>query len=189
MPDNDSTSRRGNFLRGAGNAARGAGNAIRRSFNREVQGARNAIPGTQNHQWQQTLDALLLPGNLYNSETGQWQLPGAGTLRNLRGLFSPGAPESAPGQALPSWLMPGAVGAEPTNPLALPNYTDPNAWGPPESLAGPAPGLGVTRRPTARRGGLLSGNEIAAPLGIDTPNTAYVNPVLQFFDRTGRFRR
>lgn len=185
MPGNDNAPRRGagrNFLNNAGQA-------IRRSFNREVQGARNTVPGTQNFQLGQLIDALLIPGNVYNSQAGpgesRWQVPGAGALRNLRGFFGPGQapPSSPPGAALPGWMAPGAQGPDPANPLALPNYTDPNAWGPPENLAGQAPGLGVQRRPNARRGGLLAGNEMGAPLGIDTPANAYQSPWLRFWDR------
>lgn len=161
-------------------AGRRGGRGFLGAVNRGAEGARNAIPGTRNWQWQQTLDAAYLPGNWYDSQTRQWQLPGSGMVQNLRALFGGG---SEPGQALPSWMVPGAQGQQPANPLAMPNYTDPNAWGPPENLAGQAPGLAPVTQGTATRGGGLRGTEIAAPLGISTPGNAYVNPWLGFWSR------
>lgn len=148
---------------------RGLGNYARNFAGRQVTGIRNAIPGTQNWQWQQTLDALtntVLPGNWYNSETGQWQNPLTGRPFSWS---QPNARPLQPGQVpgLSAGAMPGPAFGDQTGAGAIPavpNYTDPNAWGPPEYLAGAAPNV---RRPppTAVRGGRLRGSTIAEGRG------------------------
>lgn len=76
-----------------------------RSFlTREYRGARNAVPGTNNWQWQQTLDALALPGNWYNSQAPQgerWQVPGVSGIRNLFG----GDNSGQQGEAQGNWIQ------------------------------------------------------------------------------------
>lgn len=123
-----------------------------RSFlTREYRGARNAVPGTNNWQWQQTLDALALPGNWYNSQAPQgerWQVPGVSGIRNLFG----GDNSGQQGEAQGNWIQqmfgirPGGSqgGQQPGMMASLRNIfgirspqPGPNEWGPPSNLAGP----------------------------------------------------
>ena len=104
------------------------GGFVREAANREINGARNAIPGTRNFNWRQTLDAALLPGNWYDSQGGGWQIPGSNMARDLFG-------RSQQGESLPAWMNPGG-GPAPQGPSweqGLPNYS------PDQTYAGPPP--------------------------------------------------
>ena len=108
--------------------------------NREVRGLRNATPGTRDWQWQQTLDAAVLPGNLYNSETRRWQIPGLDTLRNLFDRTN-GAPQ---GQPLPEHMRYPSTGQPQQPGNAYERGVAPtNSWDRPPAESGPpAPNTG-----------------------------------------------
>jgi hypothetical protein len=172
--------------------------AARNYGNRQLTELRNAIPGTQNHDWRQTFDAVtnpIIPGDWYNSATGQWQNPLTG-----RPFGSPRAQQLQPGQVphagVPALDPTMGTGGSP----ALPNYTDPNAWGPPEHLAGAAPSVRPMPAPraAAARGGGLRGDVIAsgrnaqnmveAMRGGSDPYARFIEPEVSPNNRTFKER-
>jgi hypothetical protein len=105
MPDQPSTpgsraiARARGWLGDVGSAARNYGG-------RAVSGIRNAIPGTQNHDWRQTVDAAtqgVLPLDFFNSQERRWNTP----------LEWFGLGGNRAGAPLPDWLQPGAASTQP----------------------------------------------------------------------------
>lgn len=134
------------IMRARGLVDRGL-SAARNYGTRQLTGLRNAIPGTQNWDWRQTLDAAtntFIPGDWYNSATGRWQNPLTGNPWG-QGNAQPLQPGQVPHANMPA--------ADPTAgagwaPAQMPGQL-PQGQGPLRSYALP-PGQAV-------RGGRLRG--------------------------------